>query len=81
MDAIERQKRADDARMLLDHPLMREAFDKVERQAVEAMLEASTNKERRWAADTVRAIRSVRLALRTVQSVDGAARRTAANVA
>lgn len=81
MDPIERQKRADDAKMLLDHPLMRECFDKVERQAVEAMLEASTNKERRWAADTVRAIRSVRLALRTVQSVDGAARRTAANVA
>lgn len=48
------------AERLLDDPLVTKLLTNIELDAIEAMLEASTDEDRRFARDTVKAIRALR---------------------
>lgn len=61
--------RAAEARRLSDEPLLNEAFDAIERAAIEEMLSVKgwrADKRRRLLADRVNAIRDLRARLRTM---------------
>jgi hypothetical protein len=63
------ERRASEARRLLDEPLLNEALDKIERDAIEDMLRLPwwiRPRKRRMACDRVRAIRGIRSQLRSV---------------
>lgn len=78
MDA---KHRADYARRLMDDPVLNEALDALERQAIEDLLRAPfwRDRHRRILADRVRAIRGIREHLRAVITAgETRARRTVA---
>jgi len=62
----DRVRRANEAAALMDNKYLTEAFEAVEREAIEHMIKAQTDEERRRGADTVKAIRDVRAALHAV---------------
>lgn len=70
MNDHERTLRSEKARMLLEDATFKEAVAGVEKAAIEAMISAKTDDERRRAADFVIAIRSVSGQLRSWQ-MDG----------
>ena len=55
-------RRVSEARRLLDEPLLNEALDRMEKQAIEEMLKVPfwANRRMRMAGDTVRVIRGMR---------------------
>lgn len=63
-DRRDRAEKARQALRLLDEPIFTEALDGVESDAIESMLDAETDEERREHRDTVKAIRSTRAKLR-----------------
>lgn len=65
---IDVERRAAEARRLLDEPLLNEAFDLIEHAAVEEMLKLPffADRKRRMLADRVRVIRGIREHLRAV---------------
>lgn len=58
----EHSRRVSEARRLLEEPLLIEAFDKIERQAIEELVKAERKDDdgRRLMADYIRAVRAVR---------------------
>ena len=71
MTPDEKIRRASEAQQLMQNPFLREAFDKIERDAMEEMLSAHPwarlgDRKRRLAAERVRTIRDVRAALVSV---------------
>lgn len=71
MTPDEKQQRAAEAAQLLANPYLREAFDRIERDAVEAIISAPQwdekgDRQRRLAAERVRVIRDVRAALQSL---------------
>ena len=66
MTPEDRIRRANEAQALLNNEYLVEAFEKVEKSAIEAMISARTDGERRICADTVRVVRDVRAALQSV---------------
>ena len=73
MTPDEKIRRANEALQLTQNPLLREAFDRIERDAIEAMLSVrddvvDADRLHRAAADRVRTIRDVRAALASVIS-------------
>ena len=70
MNDHERTLRSEKARMLLEDATFKEAVAGVEKAAIESMISAKTDDERRRAADFVIAVRSVSAQLRSWQ-MDG----------
>lgn len=62
------ERRAAEARRLLDEPLFKEALSAIEQQAIEELLRVPfwSDRRRRMLADRVRVIRGIRDHLRTV---------------
>jgi len=67
-DQREIARRTSEARRLLDEPLLKEALDKIEKQAIEDMIEQASGppEEYRMAAGQVRVIRGFRKHLELV---------------
>lgn len=73
MDDAEKRRRAAEADRLLNEPLLKEAFDILEREAIEDMLKLGTlaigpddDRRRREAADRVNTIRIIRNRLHAI---------------
>ena len=62
------EHRAAEARRLLDEPLLNEALDKLEHDAIEEILRLPfwSDRKRRMMADRIRVIRSIRGHLRSI---------------
>lgn len=70
MNQDQHRFRAAEARRLLDEPLLNEAFDAIERAAIEDMLAVKgywrADRRRRMLADRVNAVRELRARLKSV---------------
>lgn len=79
----EHSRRVSEAKRLLDEPLLIEAFDKIERLAIEEILKADRgdNDGRRMMADYVIAVRAVRRHLEQVITTGESALRAPRKVA
>lgn len=77
-DTRETEYRVSEARRLLDEPLLNEALDKIERQAIEEMLRLDREDDdgRRLLADHVRVIRSIKAHLSAIITAGEVALRT-----
>jgi hypothetical protein len=86
MTADEKKRRANEARRLLDEPLLKEAFDTIERDTIEAMLRVPglpvwADRKRRRLADQVNTIRVIRSYLEHVITAGKQAEREPSNIA
>jgi len=64
----DKERRAAEARRLLDEPLLNEALDRIERDTLDEILRAPfwSDRKRRMLTDRVRVIRGIRAHLRSV---------------
>lgn len=69
MDKRENERRAYEAERLLSEPLLNEALDKIERDALNEMLKLpfwSTERKGRMLADRISVVRSIKAQLRSI---------------
>jgi hypothetical protein len=69
------------AQRLLDDPLVQRLFDQIESSAIELMLTAATDDDRRHRRDTVLTVREVRGVLRNMITAHQEASRTRPGIA